>query len=182
MSSLNNSQFKNNGQISNIRDTDYSKGFTDISYSNSPDTSSLRNCDTQNALQGILDETLLSNTFFSVDNIQNIQNMLRYYFYKEKNKIVSEQSNNELLTIMRAIYLKYSNSSANSINEIKSEVTELNKIVTEYSLKQMYINYDNYDRYLDGLETLPVPVDLPKAPEKSNFSYDLSKRNDMDDM
>ena len=94
----------NNGLLGDIRNTTYPENYYNVlDYKNSPDTDSLKNCNTQDSLKGILDETLLSNTFFSVDNIQNIQNMIRYYFYQEKNEVISEQSNNELLTIMRGI-------------------------------------------------------------------------------
>ena len=175
----NESLWEKNGLLGDIRNTTYPENYYNVlDYKNSPDTDKLKNCNTQDSLKGILDETLLSNTFFSVDNIQNIQNMIRYYFFQEKNEIISEQSNNELLTIMRGIYLKYSNSAANTIDEIKSEVIELNKIVTEYSLKQIYINYDNYNRYIDDLESLPQPIDLPKVPEKNNYTYNLSRGED----
>jgi len=167
--------WKNNGLLGDIRNTTYPENYYNVlDYKNSPETSSLKNCNTQDALKGILDETLLSNTFFSTGNIQNIQNMIRYYFFKEKNKVISEQNNNELLTIMRGIYLKYSNSAANSIEEIKKEVIEINKVVVEYSLKQIYINYDMYNRYISDLESLPQPMDLPQMPEKTNYTYDTS--------
>ena len=176
----NDSNFSKNGLLGDIDDTSESDNYDKlIKYKPAPPTDSLRNCDTQGALKGVLDETLLSNTFFSVDNIQNIQNMIRYYFHKEKNEIISEQNNNELLTIMRGIYLKYSNSAANTPSKIIDEIRELNKIVVEYSLKQIYINYDNYNRYIKDIQTLPEPLPLPKIPEKNNYTYDTSKINDM---
>ena len=177
---LDESVWANNGLLGDIRNTTYPENYYNVlDYKNSPETSSLKNCNTQDALKGILDETLLSNTFFSTGNVQNIQNMIRYYFFQEKNEIISEQNNNELLTIMRGIYLKYSNSAANTIDEIKKEVQEINKVVTEYALKQIYINYDNYNRYISDLESLPQPMDLPKVPDRNNYTYDLSRRNDM---
>jgi len=170
----------NNGLLGDIRNTEYPEHYYNVlDYKTSPETDTLKNCNTQSSLKGILDETLLSNTFFSTGNVQNIQNMIRYYFFQEKNQVISEQSNNELLTIMRGIFLKYSNSAANTMDEIKKEVQELNKVVTEYALKQIYINYDNYNRYIDDLEKLPTPMDLPKVPDKNNYTYDLSRRNDM---
>ena len=36
-------------------------------------------------LSGVLEETLLSKYFFSDDNINNIQKLIRYEFHKEKN-------------------------------------------------------------------------------------------------
>ena len=80
---------------------------------------------------------------------------------------------------MRSIYLKYSNSGANTSEEIKYEIRELNKIVTEFSLKQIYINYDNYNKYLDDYESLPIQLDLPKIPDRNTNSGDFSRRNDM---
>jgi len=176
---LNTDIWRKNGQLADIKNTTYSDDYYNkVNYTNSPDTNTLRNCNTQDQLKGILDETLLSNTYFSIDNIQNIQNMIRYYFYQEKNEVISEQSNNELLIIMRGIYIKYSNSAANTLDEIKGEVLELNNIVTEFSLKQIYINYDNYNKYLNDMETLPSPIDLPKIPDKNNYTYNLSRGED----
>ena len=38
----------------------------------------------------------------------NIQKLIRYEFFQEKNDYIDFQSNIELLTIMRGIFLKYS--------------------------------------------------------------------------
>jgi len=177
---LDENMWRNNGLLGDIRNAIFPENYYNLlDYKNSPETSSLKDCNTQDALKGILDETLLSNTFFSTGNVQNIQNMIRYYFFQEKNEIISEQNNNELLTIMRGIYLKYSNSAANTLDEIKKEVQEINKVVTEYALKQIYINYDMYNRYINDLESLPQPMDLPLVPDRNNYTYDLSRRNDM---
>ena len=177
---LNENVWANNGLLGDIRNTTYPENYYNIlDYKNSPDTKTLKNCNTQDSVKGILDETLLSNTFFSVDNIQNIQNMIRYYFFQEKNEIISEQSNNELLIIMRGIYLKYSNSSANTIDEIKSEVLELNNIVTEFSLKQIYINYDNWNKHIEDLEKLPDPIDLPKTSRKDSKTFNIDRTTDL---
>ena len=176
----NDSNFSKNGLLGDIDDTSNSDNYDKlIKYKSAPPTDTLRNCDTQGMLKGVLDETLLSNTFFSVDNIQNLQNMIRYYFYKEKNKVISEQSNNELITIMRGIYLKYSNAAANTPDKIKDEVIELNKIVSEFALKQIYINYDNFNRYIKEIQTLPEPLELPKVSNRNTNSGDFSRRNDM---
>ena len=41
-----------------------------------------------------------------------------------------------------------------------------------------YINYDNYNRYIDSLEKLPQPLELPKVPDKNNYTYNLSRGED----
>lgn len=171
--------WKNNGLVGDIRSKKTDNiNFNVLEYNNNPDTKTLKNCNTQDSLKGILDETLLSNTFFSTGNVENIQLMIRYYFHKEKGQVISDQSNNELLTIMRAIFLKYSNAAANTNDEILFEVRELNNLVVEYSLKQIYINFDNYNRYINDLEKLPLPIDLPKVPNKNNYTYNMSRGED----
>jgi len=109
----------------------------------------------------------------------NIQKIIRYEFFKEKNDKIDYQSNITLLTIMRGIYLKYSNAAANTPDKIKDEVRELNKIVSEFALKQIYINYDNYNRYIKEIQTLPEPLELPKVSNRNTNSGDFSRRNDM---
>ena len=62
---LNESVWANNGLLGDIRNTIFPENFYNIlDYSNSPQTDTLKNCNTQDQLKGILDETLLSNTFF----------------------------------------------------------------------------------------------------------------------
>ena len=56
----------------------------------------------------------------------NIQKLIRYEFFQEKNDYIDYQSNIELLTIMRGIFLKYSNSGATTIPQIKTEIQKLN--------------------------------------------------------
>ena len=89
---LDENMWRNNGLLGDIRNAIFPENYYNLlDYKNSPETSSLKDCNTQDALKGILDETLLSNTFFSTGNVQNIQNMIRYYFFQEKNEIISEQ-------------------------------------------------------------------------------------------
>ena len=136
------------------------------------------NC-SSNILNGVLEETLLSKYFFSDDNMINIQKMIRYYFYKEKNKVISDQSNLILLTIMRGIFLKYSDASTRTMDTISKQIIKLNEMVTEYSLKQMYSNFDMYYKYLAELERRPDPHPLPVNTDTRSATYNLSKRNDI---
>ena len=134
-------------------------------------------CD--NILSGILEETLLSKYFFGVENILNLQKMMRYYFFKQYQVIIDDQSNNILLTIMRGIFLKYSNSGATTISEIKTEIQKLNSLVTEYNLQKIYSNYEMHNKYMNDIENLPEPLSLPMVTDKKNTTYDLSANNDI---
>ena len=59
-----------------------------------------------NALKGILENTKLSNLFLSNENTDNIQKQIRYGVYKGTGKIISNQSPQEVNTVMRSIYLQ----------------------------------------------------------------------------
>ena len=134
---------------------------------------------TDNILSGVLEETYLSKYFFSDDNIMNIQKLIRYEFFKEKNTTIDYQSNTILLTIMRGIFLKYSNSAARSLDEIKEQIQKLNDMVVQYSLSKIYSNFDMHKHYLDKISGMPSLMPLPKNNYKNNTTYDLSERNDM---
>tara|TARA_Y100000389_G_C17305626_1_gene435236 strand:- start:308 stop:898 length:591 start_codon:yes stop_codon:yes gene_type:complete len=132
-----------------------------------------------NILSGVLEETYLSKYFFSDDNVLNIQKLIRYEFFKEKNQKIDYQSNITLLTIMRGIYLKYSNSSARSLEEIRSQIQKLNGMVVQYSLSKIYSNYDMYNKYLSDMNHMPNLMDIPKSNYTNNKTFDLSERNNM---
>ena len=132
-----------------------------------------------NILSGVLEETLLSKYFFSDDNVMNIQKIIRYEFFKEKNDKIDYQSNITLLTIMRGIYLKYSNSVDKTLEKIKIQIQKLNGMVVQYSLSKIYSNYEMYQHYLKDTSRLPLPMDIPQSVERNNYTYDTSERNDM---
>ena len=64
----------------------------------------------QYSLKGIIQETPMSNLFFSDMNTRTIQWTIRYRIFKEKNKTISFQSEKDMFIIMRSIYLQYGNS------------------------------------------------------------------------
>ena len=130
-------------------------------------------------LSGVLEETLLSKYFFSDDNVMNIQKLIRYEFFKEKKDKIDYQSNITLLTIMRGIYLKYSNSADKTLEKIKLQIQKLNGLVVQYSLSKIYSNYDMYQHYLKDTSKLPLPMDIPQSVERNNYTYNTSERNDM---
>ena len=132
-------------------------------------------------LSGVLEETLLSKYFFSDDNIMNIQKLIRYEFYQEKKNKIAYQSNITLLTIMRGIYLKYSNSADKTLEKIKIQIQKLNGLVVQYSLSKIYSNYDMYQHYLHDTSRLPLPMDIPKESFTNNYTYDMTERNNMSD-
>ena len=64
----------------------------------------------ENAITGVHEKTTLNQLYFSPENFQNVQNMIRYKIYQNSDKkyVIGEQDPLELQIIMRSIYLQYS--------------------------------------------------------------------------
>ena len=72
-----------------------------------PDDNKLSGSNTRFLFKNIK-ETPLTFLFFSDRNIKNIQNLIKLNVHKKLGYIIDDQSVNELMIIMRSIYLEYS--------------------------------------------------------------------------
>ena len=59
---------------------------------------------------------------------------------------------------MRSVFLQYS---ANQPNNISKQIYELNKIVLNYCIQQVYSEAQGYMKYIDDASTLVVPIAHP---------------------
>ena len=125
------------------------------------------------SLKGIIQETPMSNLFFSDMNIRSLQWTIRYRIFKEKNKKISYQSENELFVIMRSIYLQYANSIVNS-KEMLTNLRTLNKMVIDYTVKNVSDQLDQYDNYITKISSAPIPLAHPQYENGNNYTYDMS--------
>jgi len=130
--------------------------------------------DTQStdSVKGILEETNLSRLFFSPQNIEALQSMIRFYVSKlTDGHIVSNQSPDELFIVMRSILLQY----ANFINtNVLQEIKRLNSKVVRICSDKVAQEVLQYNKYIVDLQNLPVPLDNPHYANKNNFTYDIS--------
>ena len=130
--------------------------------------------DTQStdSVKGILEETNLSRLYFSPQNIEALQSMIRYYVYKlTDGQVVSKQSPDELFIVMRSILLQY----GNFINtNVLQEIKRLNSKVVQICSDKVAQEVLQYGKYVVDLQNLPVPLDNPHYANKNNFTYDLS--------
>ena len=130
--------------------------------------------DTQStdSVKGILEETNLSRLFFSPQNIEALQSMIRFYVSKlTDGHIVSNQSPDELFIVMRSILLQY----ANFINtNVLQEIKRLNSKVVQICSDKVAQEVLQYNKYIVDLQNLPVPLDNPHYANKNNFTYDIS--------
>jgi len=114
----------------------------------------------RNPTEGLWHNTVLSETFFSKENIQIIQNGLRAGIYhKSKGQyIIPPQDCDPLKIIMRSIFLQHA---ANQKHNVREQVEELNKMVLNYSIQQVYSEVQGYIKYINDASTLAVPIALP---------------------
>jgi len=145
---------KNNGRV-NIKSPNTSALFE--MYDKIP----ANQCTTfRNATEGLWNQTPLSQAFFSQQNIQIIQNGIRAGVYHRSNGqyIIAPQDCDSLKIIMRSIFLQYA---ANQPLNIPQQIEELNKMVLNYCIQQVYSEAQGYMKYVDDVSTLVVPIAHP---------------------
>ena len=126
----------------------------------------------RNATEGLWSQTPLSQTFFSLENIKIIQNGLRSGVYMRSNGqyIIGPQDCDSLKIIMRSVFLQHS---ANLPNNITQQINELNKIVLDYCIQQVYSEAQGYMKYVDDVSTLVVPIAHPIQTSNSDRQLEL---------
>jgi len=112
------------------------------------------------ALYGIQETSKLNQLFFSKQNMENIQNMIRYNVYLKSDKkfLIDKQSDIELEIIMRSIYLQHS---PNLPDKTKEQLEYLNKLVSDWCVGQIIPEINQYIGYIKEIEYMPLPIDLP---------------------
>ena len=126
------------------------------------------------ALTGNWNDTQLSIAFFSYKNMQIIQNGIRAGVYNKSNKqyVIGEQSVDELKIIMRGLFLEYSK---NLPDGIPQQINDLNQIVLNYAIKQVYGEADGYMKYKRDASTLVVPLSMPIMTTTNDKQLELKK-------
>jgi hypothetical protein len=126
----------------------------------------------RNPLEGIWENSVLSELYFSRENLEIIQNAIRKGIYDKTNGkyIIDNQDCDALKTIMRGIYLEHS---ANLPNNITEQITELDKMVINFCIQQIYSELRAYVQYLHDASTLVVPIAPPILSSLSDKQLEL---------
>ncbi len=116
------------------------------------------------ALNGVYEESELSNLYFSKENIQIVQNGIRAGIYEKTNKehIIPPQNIDNIKIIMRNIYIQY----AENQNNITSEIERLNQLVLGYIIPQVHGSLVSYLKYIKDQSTLVIPLELPNQSDR----------------
>jgi len=115
----------------------------------------------QDSLKGVLESTSVSESFFSKENIELIQQKLIESVYLKSNRQfrISRQSDQNLQIIMRSIYFQYAK---NLPCRIKEQVIELNDIVIEECSNIIIPNIKLHMTYRQDISQLPKTLDHAK--------------------
>ena len=123
------------------------------------------------AVHGVVENTPLSDLFFSKDNIQIIQNGIRAGIYKKTNEeyLISPQNIDTIKIIMRSIFFQYGEYTDN----ITKEITKKNKLVLDYAVNNVYNSLISYLKYIKDQSTLAVPIELPRQSDRDYKQLEL---------
>ena len=126
----------------------------------------------RNATEGLWTDTSLSQAFFSEQNIQIIQNGIRAGIYQISNGqyVIGPQDCDSLKIIMRSVYLQHA---ANQPTNIPNQISELNKIVLNYCIQQVYSEAQGYIQYINDASTLVVPIAHPVMASQNDRQLEL---------
>ena len=101
------------------------------------------------ALAGNQETSLFTELFFSKANIDEVQRQIRYavYLATDKKHVIDTQNEEELLIVMRAIYLEYGRVETNPC-KIKCAIEKLNNLVLNRVLPNLISHVEQYYGYL----------------------------------
>lgn len=110
------------------------------------------------ATMGQIQRNPLSDLYFSPDNIEALQQGIRYRVYVETNgrHTIGRQSDQELKVVMRSVYFQHAK---NQSQDIVGQVRELNAKVLEWTVPEVLSNLKQYETYRRDASSLPIPMD-----------------------
>ena len=100
----------------------------------------------------------LTESYFSRENVDLIQQELIKRIYNQTGHVISRQSDMNLQIIMRSIYLQYGK---NNPYNVEGQINELNQMVVKWSVPRIMSEIEQYNYYLNDISTLPVPIQQP---------------------
>lgn len=109
-------------------------------------------------IKNIHTENPVSELFFSKHNINILQNGIRYSVFKKTSDltVIDNQSENELLIIMRSIYLQYCKHKPYNIIQ---QVKDLNTKVLDFAIPRVLVELNQYVNYKKDASSLPIPLE-----------------------
>jgi hypothetical protein len=160
-------------RASALQTADYTKLVSPGKYKFTSDDKQLSKSNTSSLFKNQWGETLLTRMFFSKTNVENIQKLVRFHVYKNTGFKIDNQSNNEVLIVMRSIFLEYSrhpklpteNMSEESkrklLQRYSDEVKNLNERVVNWIVPEVASQTKQYIDYLRDSSEQPYYMERP---------------------
>jgi hypothetical protein len=119
------------------------------------------------ALTGNWESNVLSNTFFSKENMEILQNGIRAGVYEESKTrfLIGKQDEDPLKMIMRSIFLQHAK---NLPNQITHQVQELNQMVLDYAIPQVLGEAIGYVKFKNDSSMMYTPMTRPTSTYHNN--------------
>lgn len=164
-SNLYNNLDNNNDDFNNIKASNFNS-YKPTNYYWSDYSQSQNNWATENSIQksllkGLYQPTPLGELFFSQENINRIQKMIKYAVFVRTNgkyKLEVEQNESHVLVVMRDIYITCAK---NQPYKVIHQVKELNHRVIEKIIPDMISMIRQDDEYIKQLDKPINPIPLP---------------------
>lgn len=129
-------------------------------------------------IKNIEERNPLMDFFFSRKNLNHLQNliitMIRHQ--SDGNYQISRQSDSELLTVMRGIYIQTPKNNFAEGKEFKNEICKINKNVLDFVVPKLIVNIQAYLGFVrdNGNDPLPhaQPEFLSSAGQRINSGFD----------
>jgi len=120
-----------------------------------------------NTIKYTLQNTQLSNLFFSIKNMTIIENAIKRGVYEMSDNIyvIDKQDPDNLNIVMRAMYLQFA---VHQPTEITKQIEVLNKKVIDYCVPRIFSELKSYSFYKQDVSNLPTPIDRPSYYHKDN--------------
>jgi hypothetical protein len=114
----------------------------------------------QQATVRIHTATPLNQTFFSEQNIQHLQDEIRYGVWIESGKeyTIDPQNPDDLKTVMRSYYLQYS---MNDPSKMQEELHSLNRRVVSFAVDRIMVEARQYFKYRKDIMNYPEQISRP---------------------
>ena len=103
-------------------------------------------------------QTPLNTLFFSEFNLNLIQRAIRQKFKNDTGISIDYQNEGDLYSIMRVVFI---NNSGDHYTQVNDQVREMNKSVMDIALSQVKTGVSQYISYINDIDTLSTPNDLP---------------------
>lgn len=131
-------------------------------------------------LKTLQERNPLMDFFFSKKNLDHLQNLVIQMVNFQSGGLyqITRQSDNELLVVMRSIYIKTPTNPYSSGKDFKRDICTLNKNVLDWVVPRILVNVQQYLGYVrdqgNNIRPLPNPECMSGAGNRVNRGFDVT--------